>query len=155
MGKTGRSQVRVPNTDHRPGRLVDSDGRTELPRNEARLAGLPPADSRCFGISCAHGADVNELKAVTWAVLGPVPAALIVGFGTHLWAVSWGLQLAGSLGYLFGARGRGRAKRRNRAPEFPGPATSPPASAKMSPLRDQQTEQAWHLGDRTDTVRSR
>jgi hypothetical protein len=23
--------------------------------------------------------DVNELKAMTWAVLGPVPAALIVG----------------------------------------------------------------------------
>lgn len=69
-------------------------------------------------------ADVNELKAATWAVLGPVPAALIVGLSTDLWAISWGFQLAGALGYVVGARGR--AKRRNPAP-FPPPTANPSA----------------------------
>lgn len=78
-----------------------------------------PSTSRHY--RAPMGDDVNELKAVTWAGLGPVPAALIVGFSTHLWVVSWGLQLAGSLGYLFGARGR--AKRRVLAPEPLEPAT--------------------------------
>ena len=67
------------------------------------------------------GQDVNELKAVTWAVLGPVPAALIVGFGTQLWALAWVIQLAGGVGYVLGARWR--AMRRMRAADLGSPAS--------------------------------
>ncbi|BEP16605.1 hypothetical protein acdb102_49160 [Acidothermaceae bacterium B102] len=59
---------------------------------------------------------------MTWAVLGCVPAALIVGFSTQLWMVSWGMQLVRSLGYLFDAWGR--ANRRVHASEPLEPATS-------------------------------